>query len=48
LIDQAVFVSRAGQEGQRVETNLRNLNLAEARTGYLSLILVHASGGNKP
>ncbi|MEI7879812.1 MAG: precorrin-2 C(20)-methyltransferase [bacterium] len=47
LLEQAVFVSRAGQEGQKVETDLRKLNLAEGRTGYLSLILVHASERNK-
>ncbi|MEI6562679.1 MAG: precorrin-2 C(20)-methyltransferase [bacterium] len=46
LIDRAVFVARAGQDGQRVETDLRKLNLKEERTGYLSLILVHASGRN--
>jgi precorrin-2/cobalt-factor-2 C20-methyltransferase len=47
-IDQAVFVARAGQEGQRVETNLRILNIEDARTGYLSLILVHATGRHTP
>jgi len=47
LIDHAVFVARAGQEGQRVETDLHKLNVEEVRTGYLSLILVHASGRNR-
>lgn len=47
LINHAVFVSRAGQDGQKVETDLRKLNLEEGRTGYLSLILVHASGSQK-
>jgi precorrin-2/cobalt-factor-2 C20-methyltransferase len=48
LLDKAVFVSRAGQEGQRVETDLSKLKFEEARAGYLSLILVHASRRNNP
>jgi precorrin-2/cobalt-factor-2 C20-methyltransferase len=41
-IDRAVFVSRAGLQDQRIETNLRALKTAGARAGYLSVILVHA------
>ena len=48
LLDKAVFVSRAGQKGQRVETDLSKLKFEEASAGYLSLILVHASRRNKP
>jgi len=44
-LDRAVLVARAGQAGQRVETNLRELRRAgDARAGYLSVILVHAKG----
>ncbi len=42
LLEQGVFVSRAGQSGQRIETDLRNLGCSELETGYLSIILVHA------
>lgn len=44
LIEDAVFVSHAGQASQRVETNLRKMKLDGANSGYLSVILVHASG----
>jgi len=43
LIDRAVFVARAGQEGQQIETDLRKLKQTDAKTGYLSIILVHAN-----
>lgn len=42
LIDRAVFVSHAGQEGQRVELDLRRLYAEAPEAGYLSVILVHA------
>lgn len=43
LIRQAVFVARAGQKDQRVETDLRKLKAGVPREGYLSVILVHAA-----
>ena len=42
LIGRAVFVARAGQEAQQIETDLRKLKQADAKAGYLSVILVHA------
>lgn len=42
LVDQAVFVARAGQSGERIVTNLRMLETGAVQTGYLSTILVHA------
>jgi precorrin-2/cobalt-factor-2 C20-methyltransferase len=42
LLDQAVFVSRAGQAGQRIVTDLRKLEGEAVQAGYLSIILVHA------
>jgi precorrin-2/cobalt-factor-2 C20-methyltransferase len=45
LIDQAVFVSNAGQNAQRTETDLRKLREEGPRAGYLSIILVHTSKG---
>ncbi|MBI5583431.1 MAG: precorrin-2 C(20)-methyltransferase [Deltaproteobacteria bacterium] len=42
LIDQAVFVARAGQPAQRLETDLRKLREEGPEAGYLSIILVHA------
>jgi precorrin-2/cobalt-factor-2 C20-methyltransferase len=44
LMEDAVFVSRAGLEGQRVELDVRTLHPEEPETGYLSVILVHAGG----
>lgn len=43
MIDRAVLVARAGQKGERIETNLRGLKPADARAGYLSVILVQAN-----
>lgn len=45
LLPGAVFVSRAGLAGQRIETDLRKLQPEDPETGYLSIILVH--GGRK-
>jgi precorrin-2/cobalt-factor-2 C20-methyltransferase len=42
MLDQAVFVGRAGQAGERIETDLRKLRAEAPTTGYLSIILVHA------
>jgi precorrin-2/cobalt-factor-2 C20-methyltransferase len=47
LMDQAVFVARAGQDGQRIETDLRRLKKEDPEAGYLSIILVHARGKGK-
>jgi len=47
LMEQAVFVSRAGLEGQRVLLDLHTLRPEEPETGYLSVILVHA-GKRRP
>lgn len=43
LIEESVFVSHAGQASQRVETDLRKMKHDDAKSGYLSVILVHAS-----
>jgi precorrin-2/cobalt-factor-2 C20-methyltransferase len=43
VLDRAVFVARAGLDGQYIETDLRKLRQAEPKVGYLSLMLVHAS-----
>jgi len=43
VIDDAVFVRRAGQPTQRVEMDLRKLRGEEAEAGYLSVILVHTN-----
>jgi len=45
LLDQAVFVSRAGQPEQRLEKDLRKLRAEGPEAGYLSIILVH--GGKR-
>lgn len=44
-IDQSVFVSHAGMDNQRVETDLRRLRKEGSDAGYLSIILVHTGGG---
>lgn len=47
-MDDAVFVAHAGMDNQRVETDLRKLKGEAEEAGYLSTILVHASGdGNR-
>ncbi|MGK7344448.1 MAG: precorrin-2 C(20)-methyltransferase [Candidatus Nitrospinota bacterium M3_3B_026] len=40
--ENAVFVSNAGMEDQRVETDLSRLRGETEQTGYMSTILVHA------
>lgn len=47
LLEQAVFIGRAGQEGQHIETDLRRLRTEPPTTGYLSIILVHAERRKK-
>ena len=47
VIDDAVMVSRAGMEGERIETSLRSLKGAAPEMGYFSVILIHnAKGAN--
>jgi precorrin-2/cobalt-factor-2 C20-methyltransferase len=40
-LDRAVFVARAGLDGQYLETDLRKLRGTEPKAGYLSVVLVH-------
>ena len=47
-LDSAVFVARAGQDGQRVETDLRRLRTEGAEAGYLSIILARGRTGGEP
>jgi precorrin-2/cobalt-factor-2 C20-methyltransferase len=42
VIDRSVFVSHAGMENERVESNLRRLRGEDPQAGYLSIILAHA------
>ncbi len=42
-IDDAVLVTRAGLPGQRIETDLKNLDAGVSDEANLSVILVHAS-----
>lgn len=42
LAQRSVFIARAGLEGERVETDLKQLRAAGAELGYLSVILVPA------
>ncbi len=46
FIDQAVFASYAGMEGERIETDLRKLKDESPEIGYLSTILVSLKRGN--
>jgi precorrin-2/cobalt-factor-2 C20-methyltransferase len=48
LTEHAVFISRAGLPGQRVELDLGRLDPETPETGYLSVILVHANGRKTP
>jgi precorrin-2 methylase len=43
-LDRARLVSRAGLDGQRVETNLRGLENESPEAGYLSVVLVPPPG----
>jgi len=42
VIHNAVFVSHAGLEDERMETDLRRLRGEKEEAGYLSIILIHA------
>jgi precorrin-2/cobalt-factor-2 C20-methyltransferase len=42
VMDRGVFISHAGMDTQRIETDLRSLKAADAEAGYLSIILIHA------
>ena len=46
-LDSAVFVSRAGQKEQYIETDLKKLKGADDKAGYMSIMLVHAKKENK-
>jgi precorrin-2/cobalt-factor-2 C20-methyltransferase len=46
LLNRAVFVSHAGMAHERVETDLRRLTGSPEQTGYLSILLVDASGSS--
>jgi precorrin-2/cobalt-factor-2 C20-methyltransferase len=41
FLDRAVYVARAGLEGQRVEGDLRQLRRQKQEADYLSILLVH-------
>jgi precorrin-2/cobalt-factor-2 C20-methyltransferase len=41
FLDRAVYVARAGLEGQQVEVNLRKLRQQKQEADYLSILLVH-------
>jgi len=41
FLDRAVYVARAGLEGQQVEVNLRKLRQQEQEADYLSILLIH-------
>jgi precorrin-2/cobalt-factor-2 C20-methyltransferase len=43
VLEDSVFVSRAGHAEQRIELDLRRLRQEEAQAGYLSVILVLAN-----
>lgn len=42
FLDRAVYVARAGLEGQQVEVDLRRLRQQKQEADYLSILLVHA------
>jgi len=44
LLESSVFVSHATMAEQRIETDLRRLKTEGPEAGYLSIILVHATG----
>ena len=41
FLDRAVYVARAGLEGQQVEVDLRELRRQKQQADYLSILLVH-------
>ncbi len=44
FLDRAVYVARAGLDGQQVEVNLRKLRRQKHEADYLSILLVHTGG----
>jgi len=48
LIEDSAFISRAGMEGERVETDLKKLRILNPEAGHLSIILVHAGKKGEP
>ncbi len=47
LIADSVFISRAGLEGEHVETDLKKLRGLNPEAGHLAIILVHAGKERK-
>ncbi len=47
VIDDAVFISRAGQKEQYIETDLKKLKDTDEKAGYMSIMLVHAQKEKK-
>ncbi len=45
VIENGVFVSHAGMDSERIETNLRDLRGENTEAGYLSIILIRGKGG---
>ena len=43
VIDKAVFIAKAGQQEEIIETDLRKLKNKDPKAGYLSIILIDAS-----
>jgi len=46
VIDRAVFVAKAGQDGEVISTNPGELKDRDPKTGYLSVILINADKEN--
>jgi precorrin-2/cobalt-factor-2 C20-methyltransferase len=44
-MENGVFVSHAGMDAQRIESDLRSLRGQDAEAGYLSIILIRGKGG---
>lgn len=41
FLDRAVYVARAGLEGQQIETDMRKLRQQNKEADYLSILLIH-------
>ena len=48
LLEQTIFVSRAGLPQQQVETDVRRLRGLPDEAGYLSILIIQASKENQP
>ena len=48
MMEHAVFISHAGMEGERIETDLSRLRGSAPETGHLAVILVHANSQEAP